>query len=468
MFTNSKNKFALLLLSALLFLCHSLLSQTHEGHNDNKPQILENPVKQTKQVKDTKNGKEVKTIPTKDSIETKEVKETKEINPKPIETLSPESPDRIDKPKEVKEDTLSNPHSHHGPLATPAGLMLPHVQKTNDWMVDYLYMQMSMQTLYNGSNKADAGNYLAGIQYNPTVGTIPSSQASTGIVHNHTGTTTTASTAPDPFPSYYIASLNPNPYRYMSMPVSMNMEMTMISLMKNINDKMAIMVMLPYLNNSMQMLSGNLEKSFMRTQGVGDIGITLSYKFIEKEAHTVNLQFGVTLPTGSIDEKNQMPLMGKIKSPYNMQPGTGTYNTIPGISYVYNKGKFNLGSFAQITLRNGKNDNGYRFGNRYEASLWTSYAVLDWLAPTLRITSTKWDNISGADSSLDPTMDPQNDPNRQGGRRIDLLAGVNFYFPSISEKMKAGLEFGKPAYQHLNGPQLGANTLFNFRFQAIF
>jgi hypothetical protein len=160
--------------------------------------------------------------------------------------------------------------------------------------------------------------------------------------------------------------------------------------------------------------------------------------------------------------------MGKIKSPYNMQLGTGTYNTIPGISYTFTKGKFNLGSFGQITLRNGKNDSGYRFGNRYEASLWTSYALLDWLAPTLRITSLKWDNISGADSSLDPTMDPQNDPNRQGGRRIDLLAGVNFYFPSISEKMKAGLEFGKPLYQHLNGPQLGVNTLFNFRFQATF
>ena len=436
MFINMKSKFALPFLLAMLILNLSLFSQSHEGHNDKKPQILENPVDTAKQAKDVKIEKEAKTIPAKDSIE-------------------------------GKEDTLHNPHSHQGPLAMPAGLMLPHVQKTNDWMVDYLYMQMGMHTLYNGGNKVDAGNYLAGIQYNPTIGTIPESQATTGVIHNHTGTTTN-STTPDPFPSYYIASLNPNPYRYMAMPISMTMEMTMISLMKNINDKMAIMIMLPYLNNSMQMLSGNYEKSFMRTQGVGDIGITLSYKLIEKDAHTVNLQFGISLPTGSIDAKNTMPLMGKVKSPYNMQLGTGTYNAIPGISYIYNKGKLNLGSFGQITLRNGKNDNGYRFGNRYEFSLWTSYAVLDWLAPTLRITSLKWDNISGADSSLDPTMDPQNDPNRQGGRRIDLLIGGNFYFPSISEKIKAGLEFGKPAYQHLNGPQLGANTLFNFRLQASF
>ncbi len=442
----------------------SLYSQSHEGHNDKKPQILENPATQVKQVNEIKKEDEKKTIPAKDSTESKE---SKEISPKPIETISTEPVEQKEKPKEDKADTSNSSHSHTGVLTTPAGLMLPHVQKTNDWMVDYLYMQMDMRSLYNGSNVEGTNKYLAGIEYNPTVGTIPSSQATTGTVHNHTGTTTT-NTAPDPFPSYYIASLNPNPYRYMSMPVSMKMEMTMISLMKNINDKLAIMVMLPYLNNSMQMISGNLEKSFMRTQGIGDIGVTLAYKLLEKESHTVNLQFGVTLPTGSIDEKNQMPLMGKIKSPYNMQLGTGTYNTIPGISYIYNKGKLNLGSFGQITLRNGKNDSGYRFGNRYEISLWTSYALLDWLAPTLRVTSLKWDNISGADSSLDPTMDPQNDPNRQGGRRIDVLAGVNFYFPSISEKMKAGLEFGKPAYQHLNGPQLGANTLFNFRFQATF
>jgi hypothetical protein len=391
-------------------------------------------------------------------------------NPKPTEDKerNPLAEKSMDNPI-MKEKDFANDsyHSHKGPFTTPAGLMIPHVQKSDDWMIEYMYMGMDMKTLYNGSHREDPYKYLAGVEYNPSISTIPSSQSTSGTAHNHGGTATNSS-IPDPIPSYYIASLNPNPYRYMEMPVSMKMEMTMISLMKNINDKIAIMIMLPYVNNSMQMISGNLEKSFMRTQGIGDIGATIVYKILEKENHTINLQLGITAPTGSIDEKTLMPLMGKQKSPYNMQPGTGTYNTLPGFSYIYNRNKFSLGAFGQIVMRNGKNDNSYKFGNRYELSTWVSYAVLDWIAPTFRVTSTKWDNISGSDTALDSTMDPQNDPNRQGGRRVDFLGGFNFYFPSLSEKIKAGLEFGKPVYQHLNGPQLGANTLFNFRLQASF
>ncbi|MCE9499207.1 MAG: transporter, partial [Leptospira sp.] len=258
------------------------------------------------------------------------------------------------------------------------------------------------------------------------------------------------------------------PYRYMSMPIAMKMEMTMVNLMKNINDKLAIMIMIPYVNNSMEMVSGNLEKSFMRTQGVGDIGATLIYRMFERNSHSVNIQFGLTLPTGSIDETNLMPLMGKVRSPYNMQPGSGTYNSIPGFSYIYKPGNLSIGTFGKAVLQNGKNDNAYRFGNKYEFSIWVSYLVLKWLSPTLRATGTKWNNISGSDATLDYRMDPQNDPNRQGGHRIDVLAGLNFMIPSLTENIKAGIEFGKPVHQHLNGPQLGANSLFNFRLQATF
>ena len=452
------------LLIALILFPMLLLGQSHKEHNTNKPLKQDSKQPASKEIKEATPEKEVSKPEGKEAKES-EVKAAEEKE-KPTEPQNSQPPIAETKEEAIAAN-LDLPHSHSGPSTIPAGLMFPQVHKSNDWMIDYMYMQMNMNKLYNGGNTVQRGDYLAGIEFNPTVGTIPSSQQSTGAVHNHNGSTST-STAPDPLPSYYIASLYPNSYRYMSMPVSMKMDMTMISLMKNINDKLAVMFMIPYLNYSMQSISGNLEKSFMRTQGVGDISVSLAYKLVDKDAHTLNLQFGITIPTGSIDEKNLMPLMGKIKSPYNMQLGTGTYNTIPGFNYTYQKNKFTFGSQGQITLRNGKNDNGYRFGNRYELSVWTSYSLLDWLAPTIRITSLKWDNISGADSSLDPTMDPQNDPNRQGGIRIDLLAGFNFHFSSLSEKLKAGLEFGRPVYQHLNGPQLGASSLFNFRLTATF
>lgn len=402
----------------------------------------------------------------------KEAKEINTVNPpeKSPDEKEPGKPENEVPVKEKQEPTNKSAsggaHEHKGPMRTPAGLMIPHVQKSDDWMVDYMYMNMDMRHLYNGSRAEDPNKYLMGIGFDPSVNTIPASQYGTGTVHNHS--TNTGGSAPDPLPSYYIASLNPGPYRYMSVPTSMKMEMAMLGLMKNINDKLAVMFMLPYMNNSMQSTSGNYEKSFMRTQGVGDMGVTLVYKMIDKDKHELNVQLGITTPTGSIDEKNLMPLMGRTRSPYNMQPGSGTYNSIPGFSYTYSGNRFTLGTFSQMILRNGKNGNSYRFGNRYEFSIWASYQLWDWLTPTFRITSVKWENVSGADPGLNYTMDPQNDPMRQGGRRIDLLAGLNFSIPSISDKIKAGIEFGAPVYQHLNGPQMGVSTLFNFRLQAVF
>lgn len=353
-------------------------------------------------------------------------------------------------------------HSHGNVLGMPAGLMVPHIHGSKEWMIDYMYMSMDMNEMYVGGKAQDPSKYLIGLQPNYSLSVSTSSG-----VHNHSGASTASSDA-SPLPSLYTPVLNTSPYRYMSVPQKMKMEMTMLSVMKNITDKFSVMIMIPYVNNSMKMLSGNYESSFMRVQGVGDLSLTGVFHFFRKDSHRINLQLGLSLPTGSIDEKNLMPLMGESRSPYNMQPGSGTYNTIPGIAYLFSSGKWNAGSFAQAVLRNAKNSNGYRFGNRYESSIWISYSFWEWAAPILRVTYSKWDNISGADSALDYKMDPQNDPNLQGGRRMDILAGMNFTVPSVSEKLKAGLEFGKPVYQHLNGPQVGATSLFNFRLQYMF
>ncbi|HMV79172.1 MAG TPA: transporter [Leptospiraceae bacterium] len=413
--------------------------------------------------------------------ETNNAAESQELKPeKTGEDTVPVSEDKSVPRKDIKTDPAdqtehhhsdSKEHSHsqepvshsHGKvLGMPAGLMVPHIHGSKEWMIDYMYMSMDMNEMYVGGKAQDPSKYLIGLQPNYSLSVSGSSG-----VHNHSGTTSSSSDA-SPLPSLYAPVLNASPYRYMSVPQKMKMEMTMLSVMKNITDKFSVMIMIPYVNNSMKMLLGNYESSFMRVQGVGDVSVTGVFQFFRKDSHRINLQFGISLPTGSIDEKNLMPLMGESRSPYNMQPGSGTYNTIPGIAYLFSNGKWNAGSFTQVLLRNAKNSNGYRFGNRYESSIWISYSFWEWAAPILRVTYSKWDNISGADSALDYKMDPQNDPNLQGGRRMDILAGMNFTLPSVSEKLKAGLEFGKPVYQHLNGPQMGATTLFNFRLQYMF
>ena len=56
--------------------------------------------------------------------------------------------------------------------------------------------------------------------------------------------------------------------------------------------------------------------------------------------------------------------------------------------------------------------------------------------------------------SLVPTADPK----LQGGRRLDILAGINLFLPGGGfGANRLALEAGLPVYEHLDGPQMSAD-----------
>lgn len=66
---------------------------------------------------------------------------------------------------------------------------------------------------------------------------------------------------------------------------------------------------------------------------------------------------------------------------------------------------------------------------------------------------------------LVPTADPQ----LQGGKRLDLLAGVNFYAPAAYfAASRFALEAGVPAYEDLDGPQMSADWQLSASWQLLF
>jgi hypothetical protein len=70
--------------------------------------------------------------------------------------------------------------------------------------------------------------------------------------------------------------------------------------------------------------------------------------------------------------------------------------------------------------------------------------------------------VHGADPEVDPMFDAEGDPHRQGGRRVDLLLGTNFYVPrGILKATRVNVEAGLPIYESLNGPQLSTRWLFS-------
>jgi hypothetical protein len=248
----------------------------------------------------------------------------------------------------------------------------------------------------------------------------------------------------------------------MSVPTDMVMEMNMVSAMTSISDKWMIMFMVPAVKNRMTMVSSNFDRAPMSSSGIGDVSFNTAYRLIKTDHQNFFTGMGVSLPTGSIDERDNMPMMGKQKVPYNMQPGSGTYSLLPQISYNGHYKMTSWGIQTQANMRMGKNDNNYRFGNRYEASGWFSFLLSEFCSLSLRVSKQRWLNLQGADANLDPKMDPQNDPYRQGGVRSDLLLGVNFLVTrGTLEGARFGFEFGKPFQQNLNGPQLGIKELIN-------
>ncbi|TGL48165.1 phenol degradation protein meta [Leptospira wolffii] len=353
------------------------------------------------------------------------------------EELTPTSEEALHRHHSQDSQKESHQHELRADQVSPAGLMFPHIHTKGSWVLDFRYMGMQMSGLLNGNKSMGTYESLWFPQFDPSV-SMPTGSLLTG--------------GPN------IPQTSANGYRYMSVPKSMLMESYMTSAMYGVSNNTMVMLMVPVVKNQMMMETSNFDTSAMKSGGVGDISFSAAHRVFKREDHEFFLNFGISLPTGSIDERDWMPMMGNQKVPYNMQPGTGTINYLPGIAYSGKFERFSWGVGANANLRSSKNQNQYRFGNIYDLSSWIAYSLLSWTSISFRIQAMQWGNIQGRDNSLDPKMDPQNDPNRQGGHRSDVFVGMNFL---VREKVRFGFEVGKPFHQHLNGPQLAMQSLSN-------
>jgi hypothetical protein len=247
----------------------------------------------------------------------------------------------------------------------------------------------------------------------------------------------------------------------------MTAEEHMAEIMYAPTNDLTLMAMLPVKHMEMDMKAPsnpiNQRRFTEVSDGIGDLEILALYTFLGSvtRGQRLILNAGMSFPTGSIDEENT--IFGiRSRLEYNMQLGSGTFNLIPGLTYLGESKKWAWGAQSLSTVRLGRNGNGYRYGNQYELMGWLGYAVTDWFAPSLRIDGRAWGNVHGADAAIDPTFDAEGDPHRQGGRRVDVLAGTNFYVPNgVLKGIRLSLEAGLPVYESLNGPQLSTRWLFS-------
>jgi len=256
---------------------------------------------------------------------------------------------------------------------------------------------------------------------------------------------------------------------YMVTPTSMDMDMHMFGAMVGVNDKLTVMAMVPYVSMSMKHLTRMGGKFTTKSEGIGDVKISGLYKLSDRVGHKLHLNLGLSLPTGSIDERDDTPAANNVKLPYPMQLGSGTYDLMPGITYLGEDGDYSWGSQLIATIRTGENDNDYTLGDKIELSGWLQRQWSQSFSSSVRLKAQHWSDIDGADPDLNPNMISTADPELRAGKRVDLLLGVAYQARNGALKgNRFSLEAGKPIYQDLDGPQLETDLILTAGWQYYF
>ena len=254
---------------------------------------------------------------------------------------------------------------------------------------------------------------------------------------------------------------------FQTSPTDMTMQTHMGMLMYAPTDRLALMAMLPYVKMSMGEVHRDGSRSAERSNGIGDLELRGLYSLHSAKdlRHRILANFGVGFPTGSI---NHSDAEGS-RLEYPMQTGSGTYSLLPGITYLGQLLPWSWGAEFSSKVRLGRNEHGYREGNRYEPRMWVARQLTRWVSLSAGANGELLENIHGTDSLLDPTDEPTKDPNRQGGKRLDAVLGATFTPLGRFFKGQQFLVQGDvPVAQSLNGPQLKRSYMLHVAWQREF
>lgn len=339
------------------------------------------------------------------------------------------------------ENDTRAPHAiDHAPI----GVMADHRHKSGEWMVSYRYMTMDMDGSRDGTRSL-----------------IPDQIAST-VPNRFFGT-------PGQPPTLRV------------IPTNMKMDMHMVGGMYGLSDRITLMGMTSYVTNDMDHLTymGGMGTTVRGgfttgTSGLGDstLAVIIGLDDGAKPKSQINLNLGLSLPTGSRDETDQIltPMGGtpSPRLPYPMQVGTGTFDFKPALTYFGRKDKLGWGGQVSARLPLGKNDDRYRYGNRVEGTAWAAFEPAYWISFSGRIKAISQGSISGSDPLIVAPVQTA-DPDNHGGEQVTAGFGMNLAGQSGALKgHRLALEYQLPLHRDFNGPQLETDSVFTIGWQKAF
>lgn len=324
----------------------------------------------------------------------------------------------------------------------PIGVMGEHMHHKGEWMLSYRYMRMFMEGSRDGSSDISR----------------------TEIV----------TTVPNPF---FGQPMQPPTLRVV--PTEMTMDMHMFGAMYAPTDWVTLMLMTSYVRKEMDHVTfmGPTGTTVLggfttRSDGMGDTKFSGMFKLYEDDKHHLHLNAGISLPTGSITEKDDVltptGATPTLRLPYPMQIGSGTFDFLSGLTYTGKSGRMGWGAqYSGVIRLEDENHEEYSLGDEHRFTAWSSYLLKPWMSTSARIAGQAIDKIDGQNPDIVAPVQTA-DPDNQGGDRIDLLLGVNLAGQAGLKGHRFALEFGAPIYQHLNGPQLETDWVFTAGYQFAF
>ncbi len=343
---------------------------------------------------------------------------------------------------------LAHEGEDHGPTAAradahaPIAVMGDHMHSAGEWMISYRFAAMSMSgNLYRGN-----------------------SASSDWIAEN----------VPNTF-----FGMPGQPPTLRIVPQEMDMTMHMAGAMYAPTDWLTLMAMAMYMEKEMDLVTyqgmmgtARLGRFTTRSSGWGDASVTALIRLYREGTTQVHLNAGLSLPTGSITETDQvltpMGMVMEMRLPYGMQLGAGTYDAMPGITYLDRRGDVSWGAQYRGTIRLGENDEGYALGDAHQLTAWAAYQAAPWISMSARLAARTQGAIDGRDARI---MGPVQtaDPENYGGEFVDLSFGVNLIGQSgILFDHRLAAEFILPLHQDPNGLQMERDWQFMIGYQKAF
>ena len=267
--------------------------------------------------------------------------------------------------------------------------------------------------------------------------------------------------------------------KFMAVPEDMDMRMLNLAVGYSFTDDIFGGLMLMYRSNRMDMRFNSKMAATtgqagyaMDSEGMADTMLMGKYRLHADDplipTRQVSLFLGLSLPTGSIDEKNDNhPLPGRRKEqlPYAMQLGSGTFDPTVGLLYQGSLSPWWWGIDVTYTHRFYNNSRDYRLGNEARIDLYGMYQFRYDMLVQLQLGGQYSGNIHGEmDAAVDgsagratpgdpgsPYMTPLWNPENYGGSKLLLSLGLQWQpAPLHILDLTASL----PVHQDLNGPQL--------------